>query len=94
MTRMMVWSLSAGLALVALFTALSAAEAGRRYHYITVQSIYNFETASGAVRHGRDGLEVRLPTGNWIPCEFNCAYTLRRNTVDFWARFQDGGNGD
>ena len=93
-TDMMMWSLSGLLAAVLLIELVNPADAQRRYRYITVQSIYTSDTASGAVRRARHGWEVRLPTGNWIPCEFNCHRTLRHNTVDFWARFEENSGGD
>jgi hypothetical protein len=72
------------------FSALSpaAAEAGRAYPEITVESeYYPSQTISGAVRRGPRGDEVRLPGGTWVPCGFNCYYTLRNATIDFWRRY-------
>jgi len=83
-------------ALGALFAgalaAPSPADAKQYYRWITVSSQYTADTATAPVRparYSRHGWEVRLPSGMWIPCEFNCFYTLRRNTVDFWERFQE-----
>jgi hypothetical protein len=58
------------------------------YPHITVPTEYDpSETATGAVRHGPRGDEVRLPGGTWVPCGFNCFFTLRNATVDFWRRY-------
>jgi hypothetical protein len=68
-----------------------------RYAYITVESRYGTQTASGPVRRGPQGrLEVRLPGGTWIECAQSCHDTLRRETVDFWqekGRPKSGGDG-
>jgi hypothetical protein len=58
------------------------------YPHITVPSEYDpSDTATGAVRRGPRGDEVRLPGGAWVPCGFNCFFTLRNATVDFWRRY-------
>ena len=58
------------------------------YPHITVPSEYDpSETVTGAVRSGPRGDEVRLPGGTWVPCGFNCFFTLRNATVDFWRRY-------
>ena len=69
-----------------------AASAGDRLHgaeaYITVPSEYDpADTVTDAVRRGPRGDEVQLPGGAWIPCSFNCFFTLRNATVDFWRRY-------
>jgi hypothetical protein len=81
------------IAAIALLSALTPAVAERRlgieaHPEITVQSeIYPSQTVSGAVRRGPRGDEVRLPGGTWVPCGFNCYYTLRNATIDFWRRY-------
>jgi hypothetical protein len=58
------------------------------YPHITVQSdLYPTETISAPVRPGPRGDEVRLPGGTWVPCGFNCYFTLRNATIDFWRRY-------
>jgi len=58
------------------------------YPHITSQSEYHpADIATGAVRRGPRGDEVRLPGGTWVPCSFNCYFTLRNATVDFWRRY-------
>ena len=92
--RHWIWvGVSALLAAGLLDAAASPADAGRRYGMITVQSNFTADTATAPVRRARYGWEVRLPSGMWIPCEFNCHYTLRNNTVDFWERFNQNSTG-
>lgn len=68
--------------------APARAEANAIYPQITVQSdVYPSQTVSGAVRRGPRGDEVQLPGGTWIPCGFNCYFTLRNATIDFWRRY-------
>lgn len=72
----------------AILSALPAPSAAQAYREITVQSdLYPSRTISGAVRAGPRGEEVRLPGGTWVPCGFNCAFTLRNATIDFWRRY-------
>ena len=99
--RLSFWRISAtgaAMVLVALAIGLAltrpaAAERWRQpidptYPHITAQSdLYPSETATGAVRRTPRGDEVRLPGGTWAPCGFNCAFTLRNATVDFWRRY-------
>jgi hypothetical protein len=75
------------VALLGAPLATAFAQAGP-YREITVQSdIYPSQTISGAVRLGARGEEVRLPGGTWVPCGFNCALTLKNQTIDFWRRY-------
>jgi hypothetical protein len=77
--------------------ALAAPAAADRYRarrpiqpipQVTVPSQYDLsDTVSGAVRRTPRGNEVRLPGGTWVPCGFNCYFTLRNATVDFWRRY-------
>src|SRR5262245_48514038 len=58
------------------------------YPHLTVQSdLYPSDTISAPVRSGPGGDEVRLPGGTWVPCGFNCFFTLRNATIDFWRRY-------
>jgi hypothetical protein len=85
--------LGAGAILVALAGPAGAdrvrrAPADAANPHITVQSdLYPSETISAPVRRGPRGEEVRLPGGTWVPCSFNCYFTLRNATVDFWRRY-------
>lgn len=54
------------------------------YRSITVESDYTSDRVTGYVRQGRNGPEVQLPSGAWIPCHLGCAYTLRTQTIDFY----------
>jgi len=85
--------LLAGMFVLLAATPLEAGRRARGYGLITVQSNFTADTATAPVRRARYGWEVRLPSGMWIPCEFNCHYTLRNNTVDFWERFNQNANG-
>ena len=84
------------LGAAAMLTVLGApagADRARRpidptYPHITVQSdLYPSQTISAPVRRGPRGDEVMLPGGTWVPCGFNCYFTLRNATVDFWRRY-------
>lgn len=58
------------------------------YPHITVPSQYDpSDSISAPVRRTPRGDEVRLPGGSWVPCGFNCYFTLRNATVDFWRRY-------
>ena len=81
-------------AFLAALAGPASAERWRRagadaaYPHITSQSEYRpADTVTGAVRRGPRGDEVRLPGGTWVPCSFNCYFTLRNATVDFWRRY-------
>lgn len=64
------------------------APADPAYPHITAQSdLYPSETISAPVRRTPRGDEVRLPGGTWVPCGFNCYFTLRNATIDFWRRY-------
>ena len=57
------------------------------YPHITVESeLYPSETISAPVRSGPRGDEVRLPGGTWVPCGFNCDFTLRNATTYFLSK--------
>jgi hypothetical protein len=64
---------------------------------VYAESRWGHGTVSGPVRRGREGWEVRLPRGTWIPCKRSCSDTLRLATVDFWETqgrdAPDGGPG-
>ena len=60
---------------------------GPRVHshsYVTAESHWGNGRASGPVRQGRHGPEVRLPGGTWVECVRSCSETLRKETVDYW----------
>jgi hypothetical protein len=91
--RLTVIALAAGAFLVAVAGPASADRMRRvpadpTHPHITAQSdLHPSETISAPVRRGPRGDEVRLPGGTWVPCSFNCYFTLRNATVDFWRRY-------
>jgi hypothetical protein len=91
--RIIAGAISTSALLVALAGPAAAdrwrqAPADPTYPHITTSSQYDpSDSVSGAVRSGPRGDEVRLPGGTWVPCGFNCYFTLRNATVDFWRRY-------
>ena len=84
---------AAALALVCAATVIgtaSEAEARRRpppaYDgYVTAESRWGHGTASGPVRRGKWGWQVRLPGGTWVDCvRNNCSETLRLQALDMF----------
>ncbi len=65
--------------------------------YVTAHSLWGHGSASGPVRRAKNGWEVQLPRGTWIPCKRSCSEELRLATVDFWETqgrdAPDGGPG-
>jgi hypothetical protein len=65
--------------------------------YVVAESRWGHGTASGPVRRGPNGWEVRMPRGTWLECKRSCSETLRLATVDFWETQgrnpPDGGPG-
>jgi len=82
-----------GASALALATPASAegwrqTPADPSHPYVTVPSQYDpSETISAPVRPTPRGDEVRLPGGTWVPCGFNCYFTLRNATINFWRRY-------
>ncbi len=94
-------SLVAAAGVMVAATLASPAEAQGRHdryapqgQYVVAESWYGKGTATGPVRPGRVGWQVRLPGGTWIDCVRSCSDTLRRNTVDFWESGTSHGRGD
>lgn len=92
--RLAVVSVVTAGALASILAAHASAERWRgepddsTYPHITVPSQKDAsESISGAVRSTPRGDQVRLPGGTWVPCGFNCYFTLRNATVDFWRRY-------
>ncbi len=92
--RLALISVVAAGALGSILAAPASAERWRgeppdpAHPHITVPSQKDAsESISGAVRSTPRGGEVRLPGGTWVPCGFNCYFTLRNATVDFWRRY-------
>ena len=51
---------------------------------VRVCGTYNSGCTSAPVRRGRNGDQIRLPSGTWIDCRGNCRDTLREEALDFW----------
>lgn len=65
---------------------------------VTVESEYGNGTLSAPVREAEYGLQVQLPSGNWLYCEKGslvfgrdrpCSETLRREFLDFWESIDE-----
>lgn len=87
MTRMRAPLSALGLLLAATPVAAQHYErqhGGYAPRYVVAESQFGNGTISGAVRHGPNGLQVRMPRGTWIDCVRSCSDTLRRETIDFW----------
>lgn len=72
-----------------LLASQDTAAQGRRAYsggadYVVAESQWGHGSIRGAIRPGRNGMQVQLPGGSWIDCGRNCAQTLRQQTVDFW----------
>lgn len=65
--------------------------------HVVAHSRWGHGSTSGPVRRAKNGWEVRLPRGTWIPCKRSCSEELRLATVDFWETqgrdAPDGGPG-
>jgi hypothetical protein len=57
---------------------------GEPYRFVYAESWYGFKQVVAPVRRAELGEQVRLPSGNWVYCEFSCEYTLRKQSLDFW----------
>ena len=82
-------------ATLSLAASAAMAEGYHRGHrggpsYVVAESNFGKSTVTGAVREGRNGLQVQLPGGSWIDCVRSCSDTLRRQTVDFWDNTPQG----
>ena len=77
------------LAAFFLYHQLTTPKVVLGYDTVTVKSanIAGLE-ATARTRKVRQGdiefWEVELSRDAWVPCEADCAYTLRREKIDFW----------
>ena len=82
----------------------AAADAARRRApdgaegFVTAESRWGHGRASGPVRRGQWGWQVRLPGGTWVDCvRNNCSETLRIQSLDVFESMGrdaiDGGPG-
>ncbi len=59
---------------------------------VTAHSRYGNPSRTAPVRRGRFGPEVDLGNNTWVHCEAgDCAYTLRRQKIDFWETIREEG---
>jgi hypothetical protein len=83
-------ALAALTAAVAVVPTSEAVAARRRAPspydgYVTTESRWGHGTASGPVRRGKWGWQVRLPGGTWVDCvRNNCSETLRLQALDMF----------
>ena len=87
MMAKMVCAAATGLAVAAVAAGSAAAQSqGREQPSASVRvcSTYNNGCTSAPVRRGRNGNQIRLPSGTWIDCRGSCRDTLREETLDFW----------
>lgn len=62
------------------------------YSSVTAHSRYGNPSRTARVRPGRFGPEVELGNNTWVHCEAgDCAYTLRRQKIDFWETIREEG---
>lgn len=84
---------AAALMVIAPFVIASADARPRRSYdsveTVSVDSRYGNGSVTGAVRPGRMGWEVQLPSGSWVACRRSCEETLRVQTVDL---FENNGH--
>jgi hypothetical protein len=62
------------------------------YRYVYAEFWYGDRKVVAPVRHGPVGDEVMLPGEIWVPCQFSCEYTLRKQTLDY-LESQGAGSG-
>ena len=60
------------------------------YGAVTAHSRYGNPSRTARVRRGQFGPEVEIGNNTWMHCEAgDCAYTLRRQKVDFWETIRE-----
>jgi hypothetical protein len=62
------------------------------YRYVYAEFWYGDRKVVAPVRHGPIGDEVMLPGEIWVPCQFSCEYTLRKQTLHY-LESQGAGSG-
>ncbi len=53
------------------------------YRYVYAEFWYGDRKVVAPVRHGPAGDEVLLPGEIWVPCNFSCEITLRKQTLHY-----------
>ncbi|MCB1547813.1 MAG: hypothetical protein KDJ41_08285 [Hyphomicrobiaceae bacterium] len=85
--------IAAGVGLATVTDADAARKRRSSEGTITAHSQYGNGSLTVPVRRGPHGMELRLPGGTWIGCEFDCAETLRRQKLDFWETLREDSPG-
>ena len=63
------------------------------YRFVYAEFWYGNRKVVAPVRHSPVGDdEVELPGGIWVPCQFSCEVTLRKQTLDY-LESQGAGSG-
>ncbi len=62
------------------------------YRYAYAEFWYGARKVVAPVRHGPAGDEVLLPGEIWVPCNFSCETTLRKQTLRY-LQSQGAGSG-
>ena len=62
------------------------------YRYAYAEFWYGDRKVVAPVRHGPVGDEVMLPGEIWVPCNFSCETTLRKQTLHY-LQSQGAGSG-
>ena len=62
------------------------------YRFVYAEFWYGNRKVVAPVRHSPAGDEVELPGGIWVPCQFSCEVTLRKQTLDYLEN-QGAGSG-
>ena len=65
---------------------------GEPYRYAYAEFWYGARKVVAPVRHGPAGDEVLLPGEIWVPCNFSCETTLRKQTLHY-LQSQGAGSG-
>jgi len=91
--QVFVLTLAAALIGASLLPAEAGFRRNRGYNgleqgFVVADSRFGNGSVRGAVREGRNGLQVQLPGGTWVYCRASCSETLRVQTVD---QFETGG---
>jgi hypothetical protein len=88
-------TISTALGVFALADQEAQAASAKRqdgYGSVTAHSRYGNPSRTARVRPGRFGREVELGNNTWVHCEAgDCAYTLRRQKIDFWETIREEG---
>lgn len=61
------------------------------YRFVYAEFWYGARKVVAPVRHSSDGDEVELPGGIWVPCQFSCEVTLRKQKLDYLESQGAGG---